>query len=144
VQFPLQTRNVGRIATTFVDAVGQMFDAAIPYEVRFFESLDRMVQSQPWIARDRLAINMLRSCGIEKGKPFAPDAAAKEILTSAVREARAFFDDFYESYAPLRGQALVPALRPAAAGRTQRQLSEWQHLPKWMAAPSSTMPRSAV
>ena len=60
-------------ATTFVDAAGQMFDATIPYDVRFFESLDRMVQSQPWIARDRLAINMLRSLGIEKGKPFAPE-----------------------------------------------------------------------
>ena len=87
-------------ATTFVDAAGKMFDATIPYDVRFFESLDRMVQSQPWIERDRLAINMLRSIGIEKGKPFAPDAATKDILTAAMQEARAFFDQYYESYPP--------------------------------------------
>ena len=43
-------------------------------------------------ARDRLAINMLRSVGIEKGKPFAPTAATKETLTAALQEARAFFD----------------------------------------------------
>ncbi len=87
-------------ATTFIDAAGQMFDATVPYDIRFFESLDRMVQSQPWIARDRLAINMLRSLGIEKGKPFAPDAETKNILTAAMQEARAFFDQYYESYPP--------------------------------------------
>ncbi len=59
-----------------------------------------MVQSQPWIARDRIAINTLRSIGIEKGKAFAPDAATKTILTAALQEARAFFDAGYEGYPP--------------------------------------------
>ena len=33
--------------TTFVDAYGVMFDATIPYDVRFFESLHRIVQVEP-------------------------------------------------------------------------------------------------
>ena len=32
--------------TVFVDAVDVVFDAVIPYDVRFFESLDRMVQAE--------------------------------------------------------------------------------------------------
>jgi len=86
--------------TVLVDADGKLFDAAIPYDMRFFETLDRMVQSQPWIERDRIAINMLRSIGIEKGKPFAPDVATKTLLNAALQEARAFFDKGYEGYPP--------------------------------------------
>jgi hypothetical protein len=86
--------------TVLIDAAATLFDATIPYDMRFFETLDRMVQSQPWIERDRMAINMLRSLGIAKGKPFAPDAATKDILTAALQEARAFFDQGYEGYPP--------------------------------------------
>ena len=46
----------------------------IPYDMRFFESLDRMVQIEPWLTRDKVMIDMLKSIGIEKGKPFDPDA----------------------------------------------------------------------
>jgi hypothetical protein len=86
--------------TTLVDACEVLFDATIPYDLRFFEALDRMVQSQPWIERDRVMINALRSLGIEKGKRFAPDRATQEILVSALQEARAFFDNGYEAYPP--------------------------------------------
>lgn len=86
--------------TVRIDADGKMFDAAIPYDMRFFETLDRMVQSQPWIERDRMAINMLRSIGIDKGKSFTPDAATRAILVAAAQEARAFFDQGYEGYPP--------------------------------------------
>jgi hypothetical protein len=86
--------------TVMIDSAGKMFDATISYDMRFFESLDRMVQSQPWIERDRMAINTLRSLGIEKGKVFAPDVAMKDIMTAALQEARAFFDQGYEAYPP--------------------------------------------
>ena len=36
-------------ATSFVDAIDVVYDATIPYDLRFFESLDRMVQSEPWL-----------------------------------------------------------------------------------------------
>jgi hypothetical protein len=59
--------------TTFVDAINVVFDATIPYDLRFFQSLDRMVQTEPWLERDKAMIDMLKSIGIEKGKPFNPD-----------------------------------------------------------------------
>ena len=60
--------------TIFTDASDVFFDATIPYDLRFFKSLDRVVQSDHWIQRDRSMIDQLRSIGIEKGMPFDPDA----------------------------------------------------------------------
>ena len=50
-----------------------MFDSTIPYDLRFFETLDRFVQREPWIERDKVMIDQLKTIGIEKGKPFNPD-----------------------------------------------------------------------
>ena len=63
--------------TTFVDAINVVFDATIPYDLRFFQSLNRVVQYEPWLPRDKVMIDMLRSIGIEKGKEFKPDAASR-------------------------------------------------------------------
>jgi hypothetical protein len=82
--------------TPFVDAIDVVYDSTIPYDLRFFQSLDRVVQTEPWLPRDKLMIGMLKSIGIEKGKPFAPDAETQEILKSAAREARALLEIRYE------------------------------------------------
>ena len=65
--------------TTFVDAIDVVYDSTIPYDVRFFQSLDRIVQIEPWLTRDEVMIDVLKSIGIEKGKPFNPDARTQEI-----------------------------------------------------------------
>jgi len=54
-----------------------LFDAVIPYDLRFFELLDRTVQREPWLMRDKAMIDVLKTIGIEKGKRFAPDASTK-------------------------------------------------------------------
>jgi hypothetical protein len=87
--------------TTFVDAVDVVVDGVIPYDVRFFQALDRMVQAEPWLERDRAMIDPLKSLGIEQGKPFHPDAKTTDLLKAAAEEARARFDVYYETgYAP--------------------------------------------
>jgi hypothetical protein len=53
--------------TVFVDAIDEVFDATIPYDLRFYQSLDRMVQHEPWLLRDRAMIDQLKSIGIQKG-----------------------------------------------------------------------------
>jgi hypothetical protein len=83
-------------ATTFVDAIDVVFDSTIPYDLRFFQTLDRFVQYEPWIDRDRVMIDMLKSIGIEKGKPFAPDQGTQAVLKDAIGEARAWLDNRYE------------------------------------------------
>lgn len=84
-------------ATKLLDANGILFDSTIPYDVRFFESLDRVVQLEPWIERDRVMINTLRTLGIEKGKAFKPDARTKQLLLDALDEAKQWFDHYYET-----------------------------------------------
>ena len=84
-------------ATAYLDAADVVFDATIPYDVRFFESLARMVESQPWLERDRAMIDPLRTLGIEKGKTFNPDATTREIMKSAAQEARQWLDLQYEA-----------------------------------------------
>ena len=83
-------------ATTFVDAIDVVYDSTIPYDLRFFQSLDRVVQMEPWLARDKLMIDMLKSIGIEKGKRLNPDAKTQDILKSAAREAHALLESKYE------------------------------------------------
>jgi hypothetical protein len=83
--------------TVFVDAIDVLYDSTIPYDIRFFESLDRFVQREPWLDRDRVMIDVLRSIGIEKGKPFVPDGGAHAILENAACEAHARLDGLYEA-----------------------------------------------
>jgi hypothetical protein len=74
----------------FTDVKDVLFDSTIRYDVQFFEGLDRIVQSEPWLPRDRAMIDQLKSIGIEKGKPFNPDAQTKELLEAGAREAHAW------------------------------------------------------
>jgi hypothetical protein len=83
--------------TTYVDAVDVVYDTTIPYDQRFFQSLNRFVQTEPWLQRDKAMLDKLKSIGIEQGKPFAPDAATLEILERAISEAHAWLDMQYES-----------------------------------------------
>ena len=59
-------------ATTFVDAIDVVYDSTIPYDLRFFQSLDRVVQTEPWLPRDRVMIDLLKSIGIEKASRSIP------------------------------------------------------------------------
>ena len=83
--------------TKFVDAVDVVYDSTIPYDVRFFQSLDRVVQQEPWLTRDKAMIDQLKSIGIEKGKPFSPDQATEGILNTAAAEAHALLENRYDA-----------------------------------------------
>lgn len=83
--------------TVYLDVYNKPFDATIPYDARFFETLHRVFQIEPWLTRDKVMIDLLKTVGIEKGKPFAPDPKLKAILESAAREARAVIDLRYET-----------------------------------------------
>ena len=84
-------------ATRFVDVVDIVYDSTITYDRRYFESLNRIVQAEPWLERDKAMIDPLKSIGIEKGKPFNPDAKTQAVLNDAAREARAWLIARYEA-----------------------------------------------
>jgi len=91
--------------TKWNDALDVVFDATVPYDVRFFQSLSRMVQYEPWLERDKAMIDPLKTLGVEKGKSFNPDSAAQEALKHAASEAHAWLDDNYEAL-------FVPSFNP--------------------------------
>jgi hypothetical protein len=86
--------------TAFVDVSDVVYDATIPYDVRFFQSLDRVVQIEPWLEHDKIMIDVLKSIGIEKGKPFNPDSKMQQVLNEAAREAQVWLEARYDSGFP--------------------------------------------
>ena len=82
--------------TVFVDAQDVLFDSTIRYDASFFEHLDRVVQEEPWLDRDRAMIDPLKTLGIEKGKPFKPDADTRAALDAAAVEGKNFLYDMYD------------------------------------------------
>lgn len=86
--------------TVFTDVKDIEFDSTIRYDASFFEHLDRIVQAEPWLPRDRAMIDQLKSLGIEKGKPYQPTDATKALLGSAVQEAHALLEARYDAGLP--------------------------------------------
>lgn len=58
------------------------------------------MQSEPWLDRDRVMIDQLRSLGIEKGKPFQPTVQTKSLLSSAAQDAHAWLAARYDAGFP--------------------------------------------
>jgi hypothetical protein len=87
-------------AVVFTDIKDVLFDSTIRYDESFFEGLNRIVQSEPWLDRDRVMIDQLKSLGIERGKPFAPSAATKQALATGIREAQTLLAARYDAGLP--------------------------------------------
>lgn len=60
-------------------------DTTHPNDFRYFENLNRMIQREPTEAFDVEQLGLLAALGIEKGKPFNPDARMKNILDTAAK-----------------------------------------------------------
>lgn len=83
--------------TVFTDAKDVLFDSTIRFDSTFFENLNRVVQRDTWLERDRAMIDTLRTLGIEKGKPYKPDGKTRNTLEAAAVEAKAWLDARYEA-----------------------------------------------
>lgn len=84
-------------STVFIDASDAIFDSTILYDAQFFSSLNRIVQAEPWLERDRAMIDTLKAIGIERGEPFEPDERTKRLFDEAMLQAKAIFDERWES-----------------------------------------------
>ena len=70
--------------TTFINVSGTHVNLVHSNDFSFYEELNAVVQSEPadWV--DPETVGLFAAIGIKKGKPFAPDARMKAILTDAV------------------------------------------------------------
>ncbi|NOQ82769.1 MAG: DUF1254 domain-containing protein [Myxococcales bacterium] len=70
-------------AMNFVNGSGKFFNTIHSLDYSVFEEVNEVVQEEPVEASDPETLGLLASIGIEKGKPFKPDARMKKILTEA-------------------------------------------------------------
>ena len=70
-------------ATNFVNVSGKAFNTIHAMDFSYFEEVNEVVQEELSDAIDPETLGLLASIGIVKGKPFAPDARMKAILTEA-------------------------------------------------------------
>ena len=67
----------------FVNISPEPFVTVGPGDYQFWELLNGVVQSEPPSTGDPVTLGFFAAIGIEHGKPFAPDARMKKILTEA-------------------------------------------------------------
>lgn len=67
----------------FVNISPEPFVMVGPGDYQFWDLLNSVVQSEPPYTGDPVTLGFFAAIGIEHGKPFAPDARMKKILTEA-------------------------------------------------------------
>ncbi len=69
--------------TAFINVSGIPNNTIHSNNYEYWNELNEVVQAEPNASLDPVTLGMFASIGIEKGKPFAPDARMKKILTEA-------------------------------------------------------------
>jgi hypothetical protein len=62
---------------------GKYLNSIQATDYTFYEQLDQIIQKEPADSADPEILGQVAAIGIVKGKPFAPDARMKKILTEA-------------------------------------------------------------
>jgi hypothetical protein len=75
--------------TVFHEGTGKVMNTIPPNDFSFYEMLNEVVQQEPAGSLDPELMGPIAAIGIIKGKPFAPDARMKKILTEALALANA-------------------------------------------------------
>lgn len=77
-------QNATASKVIFVNGSGKEMNTIHANNFSFYSELDQVVQEEPNSAMDMETLGLFASIGIEKGKPFAPDARMKNIPVDAV------------------------------------------------------------
>ena len=87
------TAKLGQVGppppTVFHEGSGKMMNTVPPNDWSFYEMLNEVVQQEPATSLDPELMGPIAAIGIIKGKPFAPDARMKRIMTEALVVANA-------------------------------------------------------
>ena len=121
--------------TDILDAGTKSWSGLPPREIEYWQRVDDVIQAEPIEPRDIFFHAMLRPLGIEKGKPFKPDARQTKVLTDAalIGEAmakansadRRFKDDKYRSDAHWDFALLLDADAPDAFWNLLDERASW-------------------
>lgn len=85
--------KLGRVSepppTVFHEASGKVMNTIPPSDWTLYDMLNEVVQREPATSLDAELMGPIAAIGIVKGKPFAPDARMKRIMTEALALANA-------------------------------------------------------
>jgi hypothetical protein len=113
--YPLaQAANPGK--TTFLDVSGTVYRAAPVFDAGYFDLVNMVVQEEPVNDYDKTMLAMAAYIGIEKGKPFKPDAHTRQILERAAKDAQEYLIRI------VNGVGVVPV--PGQPGWTQFNINK--------------------
>lgn len=132
--------------TIFADVKNILFDSTIKWDESFFDNLNRVIQEEPWIVRDRAMIDQLKSIGIEKGRPFKPNQHVQSLLSKGIKEARALLEAKYDAGLPHFSprKAAGPSQPIPISSRLRSSISmNWMPIPSIIAVLPTAMPISA-
>lgn len=80
----------------FVDPINQRYPTLPFYDERHFEDMHAIMSVEPVREHDKVMMGMLKSLGIEKGKPFAPDETAKRAMHNAAIDVWFYLQDWFD------------------------------------------------
>ncbi|GJG95867.1 DUF1254 domain-containing protein [Cupriavidus pauculus] len=81
----------------FVDPANQRYPTLPFYDERHFADMHEIMSVEPVKEQDKVMMGMLKSLGIEKGKPFTPDETAKRAMRQAAIDAWFFLQQWFDT-----------------------------------------------
>lgn len=78
-----------------VDIYGKLMEGTPVLDETIFAELNEIIQEEPVEEQNRAIMGLLDQIGIQKGKPFEPDAATMEVYATAAPEALEYMIDQY-------------------------------------------------
>jgi hypothetical protein len=82
----------------FVDPTGRRYPTLPFYDERHFEDMAAIMSVEPVREHDKVMMGMLSSLGIEKGKPFNPDATTKRAMRQAAIDAWFYLQYWFDNF----------------------------------------------
>jgi len=80
----------------FIDPINDRYATLPFYDERHFEDMWSIISVEPVQPQDKVMMGMLASLGIEKGKPYAPDAKTRKAMRQAAIDAWFYLQDWFD------------------------------------------------
>lgn len=81
----------------FIDPINERYPTLPFYDERHFEDMAAVMSVEPVKEQDKVMIGMLKSLGIEPGKPYAPDEKTKKAMRQAAIDAWFFMQEWFDN-----------------------------------------------
>ncbi|MEJ5056884.1 MULTISPECIES: DUF1254 domain-containing protein [unclassified Pseudomonas] len=81
----------------FIDPIDKVYPTLPFYDERHFADMHAVMSIEPARPQDKVMIGMLRSLGIEKGKPFAPDEVTRKAMRQAAIDAWFYLQHWFDN-----------------------------------------------